>query len=88
MSTLLKAPFIETTEPSPTDNINSIVEFKKTADSLIKKGFSIEFLSQIIVSKEVPKDVPKEISKFCKLSNSLVGKELTSEFLILLILGN
>lgn len=84
MSTLLKTPFIETTEPSPTDNINSIVEFKKTADSLIKKGFSMEFLSKIIVSK----DVAKDISEFCRISNSLIGKELTSEFLILLILGN
>lgn len=77
-------PFIETTAISTNDNINSIVAFKKIADSLIKKGFSMEFLSKIIVSK----DVAKDISEFCRISNSLIGKELTPEFLLLLILGN
>lgn len=81
---ITEQPFIETTAISTNDNINYIVEFKKIAESLIKKGFSMEFLSKIIVSK----DVAKDISEFCRLSNSLVGKELTPEFLLLLILGN
>lgn len=81
---ITEQPFIETTAISTNDNINSIVAFKKIADSLIKKGFSMEFLSKIIVSK----DVAKDISEFCRISNSLIGKELTPEFLLLLILGN
>ena len=81
---ITEQPFIETTAISTNDNINSIVAFKKIANSLIKKGFSMEFLSKIIVSK----DVAKDISEFCRISNSLIGKELTPEFLLLLILGN